>query len=351
MTGASVNSISAGAQTESRESPSGASDIDRPVFIVGCQRSGTTALAVMFDRHSRIAMLPETQFFYNYITRDRARRQGQTHRGLVERALDDLFIGQSGLSAEEILEFFAPEPPTYENLFRALLKAYAIKHNKPRVAEKSCNHLFHVDEILRLYPEAKIICILRDGRDVVKSIRSVPWGRDKQWAGICRNWNRYANEMFRVQARLHADRFTLVRYEALMQSPETELRRLCEFIGEDFEPAQLAEGTSSAVVPDVELKWKGKAKGMPDAKRVGAWRSSSTPEEIALWNQYMGRNLRRTGYADTRVTGVSLLKRLGWLFAYVPYLPGILPIAAKVNRAFWRIVGRPKPDIYYIPLE
>lgn len=326
-------------------------ETDRPIFVVGCQRSGTTALAVMIDRHSRIAMMPETQFFNTYIIRDSARRLPQTHEAMVERALEDDFIGRAGLTREILLECFRDKPATYEALFQAILQAYAIVNGKPRVAEKSCGHLFNVDQIIRLYPQAKFICILRDGRDVVRSFRGVPWGRDKAWAGVCRVWNRYVNEMFRLKARLPADRFTIVQYEELIRNPEQEMRRLCEFFTEDFEPAQIKAGVSTAVVPEAELAWKGKAMSAPDPKRAGAWRENSSPDDIAMWNLYMGRNLRRTGYSVEKIEGISPGKKLMWMLAYVPYLPGIFQIAFRANRAFWWMIGRPKPDLYYIPME
>src|SRR3989337_2699567 len=69
----------------------------RPIFVGGCQRSGTTALAVMLDRHTQIAMLPETQFFCHFAPEDRRRRLPMTHEALARRALSDFFIKASNL--------------------------------------------------------------------------------------------------------------------------------------------------------------------------------------------------------------------------------------------------------------
>lgn len=318
---------------------SGAAAPFRPVFVVGCQRSGTTALAVMLDRHSRIAMLPETQFFWSYEKRDRAGGAPMTHEHIVERALSDKFIRETHLTTDELLATYRRYEPTHENFFRALMEAYAARHGKARPAEKSCNHLFAADRLLALYPEAKIICILRDGRDVVRSIRNVPWGRSLPWGALCRKWKWFAGELRRAQARNSADRLTVVRYEVLMAQPEAELRRLCEFIGESFEPTQLERGTGTDVVPTYELGWKGKAKDRPDANRAAAWRRNESPEQIALWNHYMGRALRDCGYDDTEVRGVSPLKRLWWSIQYIPFLPGVFPIAVAANRMIRRLRG------------
>lgn len=303
-----------------------------PIFVVGCQRSGTTALAVMLDRHSRIAMLPETQFFNKFIHKDRAAGGEMSHRAMAERALVCPFIEETHLSLEELLAVFETYEPTYPNLFRSLMEAYQIHHGKVRAAEKTCNHLFHISELLRLYPQSKFICIVRDGRDVCRSIRNVPWGAHATWESLCRQWKGFAREGMRLQRKLSPKIFTIVRYEDLMREPERELRRLCEFIGEEFEPAQLEEGTGTDVIPVYEQAWKGKARKKPDAQRVEAWRRNETPLQIAQWNFYMGRTLRACGYPDTRVEGVPLSRRLIWAAKYVPYLPGLHPIALWANR-------------------
>jgi hypothetical protein len=326
-------------------------DKTRPIFVVGCQRSGTTALAVMLDRHSGIAMLPETQFYHTYVQRDLANGGPQLHYRMIERALDDDFIRETGLTPDEVLDHYCESEATYDNLFRSILSAFVAKKGKRRAAEKSCHHLFHVEKLLSLYPDAKFICILRDGRDVVQSIRNVPWGRNRPVAGLCRAWNSFAKEMLRCQRRLSPRNFAVVRFADLMLRPEFTLRAICEFLGEAFEPGMLSESTASAAVPSVELGWKGKALGAPDSKRVGAWRHSVAKSEVARMNFYMGRMLERTGYTETQVRGASLLRRIRWMLAYVPFLPGIFPIAVIVNRCFWRLVGRPKPSLYHIPLK
>lgn len=45
------------------------------------------------------------------------------------------------------------------------------------------------------------------------------------------------------------------------------------------------------------------------------------------------------------------LRRIGWMLAYVPFLPGVFPIAVMANRYFSSLVGRPKPSLYHIPLK
>lgn len=119
-----------------------------------------------------------------------------------------------------------------------------------------------------------------------------------------------------------------------MRQPEVELSRLCNFIGEPFEPTQIEAGTTTSVVPDYELGWKGRAKNAPDSGRVAAWRKCEDHQLIARMNLHMGAMLRAMGYPDTEVTAVSWYRRMLWGIQYFPLRRGLFPITLRVNRLF-----------------
>jgi hypothetical protein len=315
----------------------------RPIFIVGCQRSGTTALAVMFDRHSTVAMLPETQFFNKFFTLDQQRHTPEAVRELVRRALEDDEIRNVQLQIEEVLAAFREGEMGHPELFRAILTAYARKHGKDRPAEKSCGHLFASKTILQLYPQAKIICIIRDGRDVVRSLMKVSWGRALSLPVACLEWSRFTRCALRLGQQIAPESFTIVRYEDLMLAPEPTLRRLCTFVGTNFEQRQLMSGADSDVVPETELAWKGKAKTAPDPSRVEAWRRNAKPKSIAQMNLYMGKLLRKLGYSDTQVRTTSLLTRGLWQLKFLPFRRWVYPLTRRAYRAL-RTLDPPSRD-------
>ncbi len=308
-----------------------------PIFVVGCQRSGTTALAVMLDRHSRVAMLPETQFFCGYVPGVERAQAGWSHEQMVRHALDDPFIRESHLEADSVLAIFRRQPASHPHLFRAMLTAYAARHGKVRPAEKSCDHLRHIDRILSYYPSAKFICIVRDGRDVARSFKSsLRRGPGSSWQVTCRLWNASMRLARRWQRTMPDTAFTVVKYEDLILYPQRELRRLCDFIGERFEPTQLESGVSTDVVPDYEMAWKGKAKDAPDPTRVGAWRACEDRMHIAQLNYYMGPLLREWGYGDARAEGIGLVTRSWWWLRYLHCRRGIWPVAVRLNNLLGR---------------
>ncbi|MCP4024024.1 MAG: sulfotransferase, partial [Desulfobacteraceae bacterium] len=189
--------------------------------------------------------------------------------------------------------------------------------------EKSPGHIRHVQTLLNLYPKSRIICVTRDGRDVVLSLLKVPWAEPdnpRRFRLFCMEWADLARLVLNFKNTLPKDRFTIVRYEDMLNHPENELARLCSFIGVKFEPGQLHPQESSTVVPVWEKQWKGNASQKLDKSRIEAWRKGTQKSKIMVMNSMMGRMLKKMGYKDTSLYGCSAGERLVLLIAKLPYL-------------------------------
>ena len=273
-----------------------------PVFIVGAPRSGTTLLAVLLDRHSNIAIGPETQFFTEFIPRYWENRLPETHEELVDSALQFKRIADFELDRDELLRYFKNYELSFANLLRAIIEVYALQRSKSRPGEKSPLHLNFVPALLEQFPGAKIICILRDGRDVVRSLLNVPWAipdNPRRLGLFCIRWNDSVEEMLKYEQVLSPDVFMTVKFEDILRQPKLELEKICDFIGEEFEPAQLETAQPSSTVPEWEKDWKNKASETIDAGRIEAWRKSSDKKQFWIMNSMMGPLLKRLGYRDT----------------------------------------------------
>ena len=168
-----------------------------PVFIVGTPRSGTTLMAVLLDRHSNIAIGPETQFFTEFIPKNWSKKTPDTHEQLVDSALAFKRIADFNFDRDQLLHHFEKYELTLPNLLRAIIEVHAIRNSKWRPGEKSPHHLQHIPTILNHFPEAKIICVLRDGRDVVRSLLDTPWAIPKNPRRLrlfCIRWNDAAEQ-------------------------------------------------------------------------------------------------------------------------------------------------------------
>ncbi|WP_028581045.1 sulfotransferase family protein [Desulfogranum japonicum] len=303
----------------------------KPIFIVGAPRSGTTMLAVLLNRHSHIAIPPETQFFSEYIQETDVTSFARKSRlGNVEDAASFNRISDLGLSVEEIMAEYELLPNEPACLLQAILAAYTAKCGKKRAGEKSPRHLEYVPHILSLYPEAKVICIVRDGRDVVRSLVKTPWaepGNPRRKGLFCMQWTEYANKIIEYRNTLPSEKFRVFRYEDVLTSGEEVLREICQFIDERFEIEMLQAGQGSGVVPGWETRWKGKAEDGLDPSRAGAWRRQASTREICWLNMFMGKELGLMGYKDTTLKECSIwLRCLIWL-QILPYRRIMQPVS------------------------
>jgi len=110
---------------------------------------------------------------------------------------------------------------------------------KSRWAEKTPSHVFQIDLIHELYPQAQFIHILRNGRDVVRSLQSMPWApRNIRWS--CRRWVDSVQAARTAAKKLPADKYMELRYEQLVEDPQAAIQRLCDFLHEPVAGQMLA---------------------------------------------------------------------------------------------------------------
>ena len=153
---------------------------DRPIFVVGCPRSGTTLLSLMIHAHPRLAMPPESRFLLP-TWRARARfgdlstpqQRKQLARACTSKGsrVRDLGLQPQAVAATQILA----APPTIGSAFGTVFKAYAELHGKARWGDKRPLYFQEVDVLLRLFPDAQIVHIVRDAAANVASLATMPW--------------------------------------------------------------------------------------------------------------------------------------------------------------------------------
>ncbi len=265
----------------------------RPIFIVGCGRSGTTLLAVLLDRHPQLAITAETHFCI---------KLARLPSGGYARLLDHFYqwhrTAELGLSRDELAARFLTYEPSPRGLFRAALEEYAENHHKPRVGEKTPFHLWHVPTLLSWFPDAKVICTIRDGRDNVLSMLDAPWAAHKMLREHCRTWIRAAKAADKFQ-RKYPERFMLVRYEDLLAQTQAKLAAIDAFLGLPFDAVQLDPSVATDVVPHWERSWKQDATKEIDPSKISIWKTRATPVQRRVMNTMMGPMLRHFGYSDT----------------------------------------------------
>lgn len=255
-------------------------------FILGCHRSGTTLLQMALNRHSQITIPPETKYFSSFL--------GHSHPCQVRR-LERI---------NRDLQIELPPPATVvreggpaRHFFGRIAGAYLDRLGKRNVVyfgEKTPAHSGYVPRIRRTFPEAKLLWLYRDGRDVALSMRNVGW-LDRHLGVNMLIWLFYYFQQRRL-ARDPSAPVLFVKYEDLVARPEQELARVTDFLELPFEPQVALGGGNREGVLEWEYAWKGRAFDTITTDRVGCWRKELLPAEVEHLEALGGGALCELGY-------------------------------------------------------
>jgi len=293
---------------------------ESPIFVMGCPRSGTTMLQLMLHRHARIAIPPENRFVLpGYLRR---RSFGDLSQPTARERLASWIVdrpqskfGDLRLDPEQIRAEIIAGPPDLGELFAIVLRAYSARFGKPRWGDKRPAYLNNVDMIRRLFPAAQLVTIVRDGRDCCASLKEMPWQTRKDIASLAAQWA-YAVDCSRRAARmLPAGSYYELRYEDLVADPEATLRGLCDFLGEEFDPAMTSPSEIAAQAVPAAKSWHERTHQPVAGGRAGSWRTRLTPDEIALCEAALRDRLIMLGYEPADVPPPTVGQRMRYAVA------------------------------------
>ena len=289
---------------------------DRPIFIVGCPRSGTTLLQLMVHAHPRIAIPPETRHLLDLYLRhaefgdlrERANRSAVADHILAERRFKDL-----KLDREQVRTAIEQGPPTMGSALGIVLQEYAHKFGKARWGDKRPLYINHLSAIFEMFPDAQIVHIIRDGRACVASLKRMPW-----WdGGSISAMSRWVQAMYigsRARATLRPDQYHEISYEKLVADPQPQLEALCAFLGEPFAASMLEPREVAHAVPK-RKKHHANTRGEVSQAPVDAWRQELEEWEVAVFETVARKWLLRHGYelvSSPRKAPPQALARAVW---------------------------------------
>ena len=266
-----------------------------PLIVLGVRRSGTTLLRVMLDRNAALA-IPDESYFVPQLAR--------RHRGTIapEAFLDDLrrlpTLVEWGLSPDAVARRLHPGMTTGDAI-AAVFETYAAERGKPRWGDKTPLYMQHLPLFERLFPDARFVHLIRDGRDAALSFLTVPdgimtegWGHPHDASGFACQWATEVRAARALGEHVGPQRYLELRYEQLVAEPETELRRVCAFAGLEYDDAMLE------YVGQTESARKEHQQRLKEPPRVGVrdWRTEMGGEARAAFEAVAGDLLDELGY-------------------------------------------------------
>jgi hypothetical protein len=306
--------------------PVGVEAGERPFFVVGCPRSGTTLLKSMLDAHPRLAIPYESHFLVGQGPHQRWWRRKPV--ATVDTILAHPCVRRWNLDpARARAAVAAAHPESFSELSATLFDLYAADRGKQRWGDKTPGYVTYIPVIDRLFPTAQFIHIVRDGREVAVSLSERGWGPASPIAGAFW-WRRKTQAGLRAGRALAPGRYLEVHLEDLVGDPEGELRRICAFLDEDYAPQMLD-------YPDrVEAPWEDPAATAHLNKAPTAnlrdWRTGRTPVEREAIDSVCAPLLAELGYER-----VARSAR-GIAYAYairLRDLPGRIPVEIRLRRS------------------
>ncbi len=275
----------------------------RPIFIVGSERSGTTLLRLLLHAHPRMAIPPQTKFVRKLYKRrllfgnlNKPRNKLRLVHWFRTHFDGNTKLVDLGLESDAIEQAVAESAPTLGSALGAVFKTYSRKWDKARWGDKRPYYIKHLPVLYRLYPQAQVIHLVRDGRDCVSSLMGMPWWRRGTMEAIL-NWQEAIRKGRRARTLYSPDRYLELKYEDLVSDPEGELRLVCRFLGEEYDPAMLEYTEIAALaVPRYKLDWHERTQQKIDRTAIGKWRDKLSPADAALIERYAGEELTERGY-------------------------------------------------------
>jgi hypothetical protein len=285
------------------------------LFVVGCGRSGTSWVQRIVSSHPAVVTSQEshaydvvyepvaaqgrdsirawTKVVHRHDLAERGARWVGLHWWVNRTTLLDLVewaFGAGGVS----------DTDAAETVIQAIFDSYFLEQGAAptdTLLEKTPGHLHYADRILRRYPEARVVEVLRDGRDVCVSMQmqalTVSWPPTERREQIA-SWVRAARRglALRNDPEL-ADRVHLVRYEELKADPAGEIRRLFDFAGLDAGDAFVREVAETTDFRHHRATGAGRHTRRGE---VGDWRNHFSADDEALFRELAGDVFVEAGY-------------------------------------------------------
>ncbi len=317
-------------------------DTKRPVFIVGCARSGTTWLYHLLLSSGDFAIYrSETQLYNRFGPLFGNFRNLEQRRQFLDGWLTSEFFLRSGLDADSFREAVLNSVASTGDLLRTLMDRICDEQGARRWAECTPDHALFIRQILRDFPDALFIHMVRDGRDVALSlakqsfIKPLPWHGDQPELASAAYWAWITSVISREEQYV-GKRMLTVRYENLVLDYEKTLQEIATFIGKPIDASRIAEHSVGAVLePNSSFLVSDREAATGSAQR---WKQNPDRSLVRRIESIIGHGLERCGYEPAYAPEsqferlVSAFRRRQYFFRFqVPRLARRSGIAAHLE--------------------
>ena len=276
------------------------------VFIMGCPRSGTTLLERLVNAHPQIAIIHES----HWITRFFKKKIGISRNGMVTPDMVAALCEHHRFHlldvSRELIEQWVngPEPIHYTQFVSRIFDEFGARRGKRYVGDKSTGgYLRNIDILHTLWPEARFVHLIRDGRSNCLSMINWPkshkatarykiWEEDRV-ATVALWWKWHIERGRETSANVPANQYIELRYEALVDDTEQQCHKLCDFLGLPYHDAMLRfnEGRETGdASQSANRAWRSPTRGLRN------WQTDMPARDVEMFEAIAGNVLEELGY-------------------------------------------------------
>ena len=284
-----------------------------PIFVVGAPRSGTHLLRYCLSRHSRIYIAPETRFFAIIYGNRHLLPENQIRKS-AEYIVDLVFSsGDPSMRdfyqmRDQLIEKIKAEVNTYKDLACILFSEFARFMQKERWGEKTPLHLLYINQIYMLFPNAKIIHIDREPKNVVASFIASKHTPDDFILSMTYML------ISRKSAKKYSDKILTVHYEELTNNPEQVLIDICKYVGESYESEMMIPGMIDSSYSDNLMEFDYKIGIIKN--REDKWKKVLSEEQARFVDDIVNNNLSYYKYFNQMYLRIKLKEIRFYMMIY-----------------------------------
>jgi hypothetical protein len=328
----------------------------RPVFVVGCPRSGTTLLYSMLVAAGGFAVYRKETYFYDLLPKFSRLAPRLARDEFAAKFLQGYLGKVPGFDVEPFVRDALDRCTDLCRFLPVLMTDLARAQGMDRWLEATPVHVLHLDVIRELVPDALFVHIVRDGRDCAISnagqqwVPVFPWDRHQRLAAAALFWRRLVRHG-RAFGRAHAADYLEVRFEDLVTDPRPTLDTLGRFLDHHLDYDRIRQNpVHSLKRPNTSFREEAE---LSVFNPVGRWRETCPPEQLALCEQLVGDLLQELGYPLTtrdrsRFSARAALMRCTYLpyFAARHWLKAHSPLGRLLtSTAVWAEQPRSNEDV------
>jgi hypothetical protein len=285
--------------------------MSKTIFLTGVGRSGTTLLQSMLNAHPEICFTPETHFIKNYIVPSLSGKIKFDNQLLKDRLIVDKAIARLDVDWRSVLEkSIINDSESLAKFFKEIFTLYITPFKKPHFGDKDPMNAPFIPHVKKAFPDAYLIHIIRDPRDVILSRMKSDWGKNTPFFMHVAEYQSHLKKALKDGNKYFGQKYIEVYYENLLENPEKELQRICVSLGVDYSPEMMNyHHKSDKLVFGDEKSWKENVFKPVIKGNTQKWKKELSSTQVAKIEGGMEELMQKLGY-DLSTRGMWVQKNI-----------------------------------------